>query len=691
MSMKKFTTLCLAAAVVSTAFAQQPTTPTKSRLTAEQLSKRVTFDETLAQRHRVLAQESIVKAQQISNGTPNYAVNGKTTAVSAIPLGSASNVYSIVTTEQNQVYSHNDLDLVTFIHRNDLNTFGGSSGHIRYDVSIDGGLSFNNDIGEMNPALTRPARYPNVTGHVPPGTTNPLDALLVYIAPTLDPQPDFDGHVAGVSSIVTSGAPTTTTETYYNLGIDSYLPAGLCQGLPGEYWCVDRDYDAPALSPIGEFFINKGTWNTVTNDVDWVRHDTIYPDHSTSFDGAAKITGTNISFSPDGQTGWIAWLGDLNGQTDSTFMPVFMKSTDGGETWGAPVEFNLNTIPWIYDTIRAFWTDSTNAPASSGRATTAFDCDLVVDNQGNPHLAVVIGSGSTTLDNTPGYSIVPNTVKFMADVWTPDGGLTWEVAYLSPVLCFRGEFGTGDPVPMDNNPQIARNPLGNLIFYSWVDSDTAAVTGNMAGIGFGESDNIAPNLRTVARKPYTNEQTYPKLITDLDLIWDGKALFPTMSPVVLFDSSEWRMPIVMVEMITNDPLAQCRFHYFGNDATFDGTGWCDAASMTINWDAILAGGVLPCTVANDEVDGANSVVLSQSYPNPTANEAYIVFELPAAAGVTMNLTNLYGQTVGNLVNGDLPAGIHKVTVDTRELAAGVYFYTLESNGVSQTKKMIVSK
>jgi hypothetical protein len=87
----------------------------------------------------------------------------------------------------------------------------------------------------------------------------------------------------------------------------------------------------------------------------------------------------------------------------------------------------------------------------------------------------------------------------------------------------------------------------------------------------------------------------------------------------------------------------------------------------------------------------NGIVLTQSYPNPTNNDAVIRFVLPAATNVQMDLVNVYGQTVATLANGQYSTGAHDVTVETSQLASGIYFYNLRTEGAVITKKMIVSK
>lgn len=411
------------------------------------------------------------------------------------------------------------------------------------------------------------------------------------------------------------------------------------------------------------------------------------PNHNLSYDGTVYAVGPNISFSPDGSVGWVAWLGDLVGGRDSAYQPVFAKTTDNGATWSTPVEMQLNSVAWVADSLQSLWIDSTGAPASNGRAACAFDFDLTVDGNGNPHFAVVICSGQD-------YSVQSGLAKFMADVYSADGGATWNIAYISPVLAFRTQtFGaTASTVSMDNNTQISRSEDGQYIFFGWADSDTALVTGNMNGIGFGESANSAPNLRVAGLNTATWEQTYPKLVTDGDLIWEGRALLPAMAPTAINAGNGcYKLPIVISEMPGAEPIDPTNFYYFGNDATVCTQNFCSPNSMSLAWDAFaFAGATPPCAVGiKNNVE--SNVVLGNAYPNPTANNAVITFELPAVNNVTIDLVNAFGQQVAVLANGEFAAGAHKVVVNTEKLASGVYFYSLRTNDQVLSKRLVVAK
>lgn len=638
--------------------------------------------------------KSMLEASPVVQSTQQASPSGKVSAVSPVQMGRASNAYTILRGEQNQVVADDGLGLVSFIHRHDVTIWGGGgteNGKFRYDVSIDGGATFVNDIGTMQNVYVNFGRYPNISLYNPAGNTNPFAAKAVYTGPTNGfPTPGWVGHVYGVSDITLTNPPATTEQYLFDTE-NTLLPGGLTEGLPGEFWQVEQQWDGAAA--MDSIRVMKGVWNTTTNDVDWTTFAKIDGDYDKSATGTATVVGPNIAFSPDGMDGYIAYLSNLDAGgsgNDSTLYPCFIKTSDGGATWGTPIEANLDDISWIADSLQTLWitVDSVSGdtvPASDGRATCAFDFDVTVDMNGNPHLAVSVG----TAGSGQAFSISSTLAMFMADIWSPDGGATWAGNYVSPVLCFRGDFGTGDPISMDNFVQVSRNETGDKIYYSWADTDTSAVTGNQNGIGFGQNDQLAPNLRIAGLRLSDGYKTCPKLVTDQDFIWEGRALYPTMSPTVLTDAQtgDANLPIVCEELITNDPLQPCQFWYFGNDAVITDLDFRDPGSLILNWDEVVLG----CpTVDREDVLAHSDITLFQSFPNPTNDAAVIRFELPATMDIQLDVNNMFGQQVGTLLSGEMTAGVHEVTVHTQDLANGVYFYNLRSNDQVLTKKMVVN-
>ena len=92
-----------------------------------------------------------------------------------------------------------------------------------------------------------------------------------------------------------------------------------------------------------------------------------------------------------------------------------------------------------------------------------------------------------------------------------------------------------------------------------------------------------------------------------------------------------------------------------------------------------------------------SYSLEQNYPNPFNPSTKISYSLPYTGNVKIEVFNLLGQKVRELVNTVLKAGNHSVNFNADELASGVYFYSVTVNAVDgkssfrDVKKMLLQK
>jgi hypothetical protein len=59
--------------------------------------------------------------------------------------------------------------------------------------------------------------------------------------------------------------------------------------------------------------------------------------------------------------------------------------------------------------------------------------------------------------------------------------------------------------------------------------------------------------------------------------------------------------------------------------------------------------------------------------------------------VRLIICDLLGREVGILVNQELKPGIYEVSWDGSNYASGIYFYSLQTEGFSETKKMVLMK
>jgi len=83
--------------------------------------------------------------------------------------------------------------------------------------------------------------------------------------------------------------------------------------------------------------------------------------------------------------------------------------------------------------------------------------------------------------------------------------------------------------------------------------------------------------------------------------------------------------------------------------------------------------------------------LAQNYPNPFNGLSQIVFNIPVQSFVSVKVYDILGRTVETLINENLKAGIHNVSISSNNLSSGVYFYQLKANSTSITKKLIIMK
>lgn len=85
----------------------------------------------------------------------------------------------------------------------------------------------------------------------------------------------------------------------------------------------------------------------------------------------------------------------------------------------------------------------------------------------------------------------------------------------------------------------------------------------------------------------------------------------------------------------------------------------------------------------------NSLVV---YPNPSQGQVHVGYTLLAAADVELELSDIFGRRIYQVVQRDQAAGDHEVSLSAREqnLSAGVYVVKLTIGGRSQSRKLIIA-
>lgn len=83
--------------------------------------------------------------------------------------------------------------------------------------------------------------------------------------------------------------------------------------------------------------------------------------------------------------------------------------------------------------------------------------------------------------------------------------------------------------------------------------------------------------------------------------------------------------------------------------------------------------------------------LHQNYPNPFNPETKIRFEINKSSDVTLTIFDLLGRQVSELVNEKLEPGSYEYNFTAGALTSGLYFYRLQADDYSETRRMILLK
>ena len=82
--------------------------------------------------------------------------------------------------------------------------------------------------------------------------------------------------------------------------------------------------------------------------------------------------------------------------------------------------------------------------------------------------------------------------------------------------------------------------------------------------------------------------------------------------------------------------------------------------------------------------------LGQNIPNPAKAQTVVNYQVPTDGTVVFTLTTVTGQVIYTTTQ-EVEAGRNSVEFNTENLAAGIYFYTMDFNGQRLTKKMTIRR
>lgn len=83
--------------------------------------------------------------------------------------------------------------------------------------------------------------------------------------------------------------------------------------------------------------------------------------------------------------------------------------------------------------------------------------------------------------------------------------------------------------------------------------------------------------------------------------------------------------------------------------------------------------------------------LEQNYPNPFNPVTVISYGIPASMNVKLSIYDALGREVDIIVNETKPAGKHEAMWNADNFNSGVYFYKIQAEGFTDTKKLVLIK
>jgi hypothetical protein len=187
---------------------------------------------------------------------------------------------------------------------------------------------------------------------------------------------------------------------------------------------------------------------------------------------------------------------------------------------------------------------------------------------------------------------------------------------------------------------------------------------------------------------YTSKENHPITwtatdnvgVTTVDLAFstDGGATFPNVIATDLPNtgSYDWTIP--------SAPTVTARVRATAHDAAAHSTSDESDADFTIDVPAAAVADVL---LAPGEILGV--------YPNPTYAGASILYRVPQATSVDVNVFDVTGQLVRKIASGAFPGGARMVNWDGRDESgkqtpAGIYLVRLAAgSGAHETKRLVL--
>ena len=125
-----------------------------------------------------------------------------------------------------------------------------------------------------------------------------------------------------------------------------------------------------------------------------------------------------------------------------------------------------------------------------------------------------------------------------------------------------------------------------------------------------------------------------------------------------------------------------------------GNSYSETQPVINGWTYVTIGHSLRSSVVTSVAPQApharpEAILLYQNYPNPFNPATTINFRIAQSGRASLKVYDLLGREVATLINEELTRGDHEKTFDAEGLPSGMYLYRLQSQGLAETKKLLL--
>jgi PKD repeat protein len=352
---------------------------------------------------------------------------------------------------------------------------------------------------------------------------------------------------------------------------------------------------------------------------------------------------------------WPVPAADFSAAPTSGTAPLAVAFTDLSS--GSPT-----TWSWVFGD---GGTSSTQNPLHTYTVPGTYDVTLTVTNACSTDTMTRVGHVTVT---TPGSSTTITYDDFEAGMGTyTDGGVDMK-RYTAGTYAWEGSAAAGI---QDNSGKASA-------FFSTVGYDVRAyatqeVEFHFMAVGMETGEDFWVQYHDGAAW-----RTVAALVAGTDFV--NGAFYQS---TVTISSTQYTFPAAAKLRFACDASAD------NDDVYIDAITWRGLTAGAAGGVRIAAAAERGATAWQTSSTGSGDVVLYQNHPNPAGASTSISFALPFAEHVRLDVYDVAGRRVLELLDERRAAGRHSVEIGTRTLMPGVYFVRLVAGDEVARRKMIV--